>query len=108
MAAHDDIFLPGTFQSQQGRRKMDRLLNVLAEEFPQYHSDVQTQAEAGLAIATLMGSVGAWVMYRSRSPEASYDKFRKLVDTAAFDMATKAYPLIVDQIKKHGFQQEPE
>jgi hypothetical protein len=98
----DELILP---QGVDNRSGMERLLQVLAEEFPQYHTDVGQMAQAGLAIGTLMGSVGSWVMFRSKSPESSMDKFARLVTTAGMDMAHKGYPLIQARVKSHGFQQ---
>jgi hypothetical protein len=98
----DEIILP---QGVANRSGMERLLRVLEEEFPQYHSDTGQMAQAGLAIGTLMGSVGSWVMFRSKNPEQSLDKFARLVTTAGMDMAGKGYPLIKARVKSHGFQQ---
>jgi hypothetical protein len=98
----DDMILPQGIDNRSG---MDRLLTVLAEEFPHYHTDVGQMAQAGLAIGTMMGSVGAWVMFRSKSPEQSLDKFARLVTTAGMDMAGKGYPLIKARVASHGFQQ---
>lgn len=104
MQKFDDMILPKGISNASG---MDRLLTVLAEEFPHYHTDQGQAAQAGLALATAMGSVGAWVMFRSNSPEQSLDKFFRMVTTAAMDMAHKGYPLIQSRTKSHGFNAEP-
>lgn len=95
----DEIILPRGISNARG---MERLLTVLAEEFPQYHSDKGQAAQAGLAIGTMLGSVGAWVMFMSKDPEGSFDKFSKLVHTAGHDMANKGYPLIQARVRSHG------
>lgn len=99
----NELIIPAGLENR--RTSMDRLLQVLAEEFPHYHTDHGQMADAGLAIGTLFGSVGAWVMFRSDRPEQSLDKFSKMVLTAGMEMAMKGYPLIKARVKSHGFQQ---
>jgi hypothetical protein len=100
----EGIVLPETISNRNG---MERLLTVLAEEFPNYHTDQGQMAQAGLALGTMVGSVGAWVMFRSRSPESSLDKFMRMVTLTGMSMAERGYPLIKARVASHGFGQEP-
>lgn len=99
--ANDFIMPPSLTQAA-----MDKLLSELASAYP-YHRNHDMQAQAGLALAVMMGSVAAWVMFSSKNPEASLDKWLKMVNTAAIDMAMQAYPILQARTKEAGFGDQP-
>jgi hypothetical protein len=94
----EEILLP----PNEAANVVKRLIEVLAQEFPNLREDHHQMANAGIALGLVAGSVAVWPLLHGG--EESYGKFVKMVNAHLEEAAYNGREVAHESLKKQRRQ----